>query len=474
LVKTAGEAKFLSDFTAAACEIALPRFNRSFATMSSLPAALSMAEWQALASRDAGEAAREVARRIRAILPDDQQRAVFATLTSQTEIANTFARVAGTIAPLAGVPYVLKDLFFTAGQPLLAGSRFPTGVLPIKPRDSKLPHSLRGMGSVLVAKTHLHEFAYGLTGENPHYGDCQHPRFPDRTSGGSSSGSAVAVAAGVVPLGVGTDTGGSIRVPAAFCGLYGLRLSPKDTFIEDAFPLAPSFDTAGWFTRLPADMQLVNRFIVGKPVAATRELRGCFLDFGALGLPAEAEVSTAFLRAARTFAPAADAATAGPLVRAFEGCAEAYSILQSTEAFAVHEAWLDRHRELYGADVWARIDRGRRWTPAQLASAHATWQAVRAIWQSYFLTFDFLILPATPFPALAKADCTLENRNRLLQLNTPASLGGLPVLTVPVTLPSGLSTGLQIVVNSPLSPVVDWVLRRAIAEKPAGSAPPHV
>jgi aspartyl-tRNA(Asn)/glutamyl-tRNA(Gln) amidotransferase subunit A len=429
--------------------------------MSSIFSAISMAEWQALAAGDPASAAREIARRLRSILPEEQQRAAFAALTPQAEMAATFARVAGTIAPLAGVPYVLKDLFFTAGQPMNAGSNFPPGILPIRPRDSKLPHSLRGLGTILAAKTHLHEFAFGLTGENPHHGDCEHPRFPGRTSGGSSSGSAAAVAAGIVPLAIGTDTGGSIRVPAAFCGLYGLRLTPKDTYIEDAFPLAPSFDTAGWFTRNPADLQLVNRYLLGKPPVIEREPRGTYLDFAALGQTADAAVVTALKNAAEKYALAADAHAGSALAHAFKDAAEAYSVLQSTEAYGVHAEWLDSHRSLYGDVVWARLDRGRRWSPAQLDAANKKWEAVRAAWQSYFLTHDFLVMPATPFPALTKADCTQENRNRLLALTTPASLGGLAVLSIPVTLPDGMSSGLQIITPSPQSPAIIWALKRS-------------
>ncbi len=431
--------------------------------MSSLFSAISMAEWQALAASDHASAAREIARRLRSMLSAEQQRAVFAALTSQAEIAATFARVAGTIAPLAGVPYVLKDLFFTAGQPMNAGANFPPGLLPIRPRDSKLPHSLRGLGAVLAAKTHLHEFAYGLTGENAHHGDCEHPLHPGRTSGGSSSGSAAAVAAGIVPLGIGTDTGGSIRVPAAFCGLYGLRLTPKDTYIEDAFPLAPSFDTAGWFTRNSADLQLVNRYLLGKPPVIERDPRGAVLDFAALGQPADAAVATCFTQAASNYASAADVDTRSALTQAFHGATEAYSVLQSKEAFEVHAGWLDTHRALYSDVVWQRIDRGRRWSAAQLDAAQKKWDQVRDVWRAFFRSHDFLVMPATPFPALAKADCTQENRNRLLDLTTPASLGGLAVLTLPIRLPDGLSSGLQIITESPQSPAISWALKRSVS-----------
>src|SRR6185369_1714215 len=102
---------------------------------------------------------------------------------------------------------------------------------------------------------------------------------------------------------------------------------------------------------------------------------------------------------------------------------------------------------------------GRRWSNEQQTAAKIRHTIVRNVWASFFLTYDFLIMPVTPFPALTKADCTQENRDRLLALNTPASLGGLPVLTIPVKLPDGLSSAVQVIVNDPLSPVIPWILK---------------
>jgi len=422
---------------------------------------MTFAEWQALAARSPAGAAREVMRRTQESLSPAQHRAVFASAASEIELTAAFERVADTIAPLGGVPHVLKDLFYTAGQQVQAGSGFPQGVFPIRSRDSKLPHMLRGYGSVQVGKTQLHEFAYGLTGENAHFGDCEHPRFPGRTSGGSSSGSAAAVAAGIVPLGIGTDTGGSIRVPAAFCGLFGFRGTPMSVLIEDAFPLAPSFDTAGWFTRFPEDLMTAHRYFIGKCISLQRDLHGCFLPFSVLGQAADTEVALETNRLGTAFAPVADKDTAGQLCRAFEGSAQAYTVLQSLEAYRVHEAWLDVYRNCYDPAVWARIDRGRHWSDVEIQAAQVKMAGLRVVWQSFFTTYDFLVLPATPFPALTKAELTPENRNRLLALTTPASLGGLPVLSVPVALPSGLTTGLQIIFTNPLGPVMPWILKRS-------------
>ena len=148
---------------------------------------------------------------------------MFAWEASESDLARSLA-----VAPagaLAGVPYLLKDLFAVGGVPTRAGASFTPSPLCAPKADGRMVQSLKAAGAALAGKTHLHEFAYGLTGENAHYGDVEHPAHPDRTSGGSSSGSAAAVAAGIVPFAIGTDTGGSVRVPAAFCGLYGLRLT---------------------------------------------------------------------------------------------------------------------------------------------------------------------------------------------------------------------------------------------------------
>ncbi|MDR2676406.1 MAG: amidase [Opitutaceae bacterium] len=372
---------------------------------------------------------------------------------------------AGAPLPLAGAPYVLKDLFHAAGHPLLAGSGFPAEILaaahapPPPGRGTGIVRALDEAGAVLAAKTHLHEFAYGITGENPFHGDCAHPCFPRRVSGGSSSGTAVAVASGLVPFGIGTDTGGSIRVPAAFCGLHGLRLGAGHPWMSGAFPLAPGFDTPGWLTRTASDMLAVNRALLGAPAAAAaRPPRGCFLDLAALGLALDAATAGAVREAARRLAPPADRATRDQFAGAFRGALEAYSILQSTEAFAVHAAWLDRHRGYYSAAVWALIDRGRHWTRAQRAAARRRRATIRALFREYFRGRDFLVMPATPFPALTKSCCTPENRNRLLTLNAPASLAGLPVLALPVALGGGLSAGLQFIVPDTGAPAIPWAL----------------
>jgi aspartyl-tRNA(Asn)/glutamyl-tRNA(Gln) amidotransferase subunit A len=411
---------------------------------------MTFGDWQQLSP---GDAAREVRRRAGSLSPA-QQRAVLALLPDEAALAAAFA-AAPPGSPLRGIPFLLKDLFDVVGLPTFAGSSFLPEVRPTPAQDSRIVRDLRAAGAVLAGKTQTFEFAWGLTGENAHYGDCERPGFPGLTSGGSSSGSAAAVAAGIVPLAIGTDTGGSIRVPAAFCGLFGYRGIPHEAWISDAVPLAPSFDTAGWLTGNAGDMRAALSALVGLRTAE-RAPRGCYLEMPGV----DADVSAACLGVAADFAPLADGATRAELLGKFAAAAEVYGVLAGIESWKVHRKWVERHRARYGPLVQERVDLARAISRAQVAAVEPSFEALRLTWAAFFLTYDFLVMPASPFPALAKADCTLANRLRMLGLTAPVSLAGLPVLTIPVPLASGLSGGLQIIVNHPQSPVLPWALAR--------------
>lgn len=415
---------------------------------------MTFTDWQQLAPE---AAAREVHTRAHARLSDAQRRAVFALLRPERELTEAFARAQeGAPSLLRGVPWVAKDLFDVAGWPTYAGSTFLPEVRGMPTHDSHSVAAIHRTGAVLAGKTHLHEFAYGITGENPHYGDCERPGFPGRTTGGSSSGSAAAVAAGIVPLALGSDTGGSVRVPAAFCGLYGYRLTPRDSWIADAFPLAPSFDTAGWFTATAADLHAANTALLGAIATPTRTPRGCYLPMPAT----DNEVSEACREAAERFAPRADAVTSEMLQHGFAPALESYHTTVALEAWETHRGWAERYRERYDPVVWPRLNRAHSLTAEQIGAAERGRASVIATWQEFFQSYDFLVLPATPCAALTKAACTLENRNRVITLTAPASIGGLPVLTIPLSLPGGLTTGLQIIVREPASGIVPWALAR--------------
>ena len=410
---------------------------------------MTFADWQSLTP---AAAAREMHERVRSRLTPPQQRAAIAQLIPEPELASRLGDVPAN-TPLARIPYFAKDLFDAAGVPTFAGTTFLPQVRPSRAEDGAFIKAMRHAGAVLAGKTHMHEFAYGITGENPHYGDVDRPGFPGRTTGGSSSGSAAVVAAGIVPLALGSDTGGSVRVPAAFCGLFGFRLTPRDPWISDGVALAPSYDTAGWFTRNAGDMRTAIKALVGLG-ESQRTPRGCYIEMPGV----DPEVATACAAAAQRFAAPAEPAVRDELLRAFERSVDTYNTTVALEAWEVHCGWAERFREHYSAAVWQRLTRAQSVTPAQVEAADLHTVTLRTAWTKFFLTYDFLVLPASPSAALTQAEFTLENRMRVLALTAPASIAGLPILTVPVSLPSGLTTGLQIIVNSPVSPVVNWAL----------------
>lgn len=358
--------------------------------------------------------------------------------------------------PLHGVPFAVKDLFALGGTRTGAGGTLSA---PIRNRDGSLVSELRKLGALPLAKTHLHEFAYGLTGQNPHFGDVAHPLFPDRTTGGSSSGSAAAVAAGIVPFALGTDTAGSLRVPAAYCGLYGWRDHSRNSWIRDAFPLSPQFDTAGWLTQSAADIGLLLKSLRGPLKEPITTPRGCYLPAAALDIETDVETEHLLGRAAAVFTSETLNA-ASEFAQNCLGVSQTYAVLQSTEAYAIHQNSLDLHREKYGTAVWHRIDRGRHWTARQIDTAALHALKIRSSYENTFSQYDFLVTPVTVEPAPRHDNHSNKTRDALIQLNTHVSIAGKPALAVPVPLASGLSLGLQVVFPSSTSPAIKWVLNR--------------
>lgn len=398
------------------------------------------AEWQALAATP-DKAARTLHETIES-WPESVRRAVLADLRPERTLAGNFA--ASSLAddsPLRGVPVMIKDLFDEAAVVTRAGSTFLPEVRPAPVADGALVRALREAGAVIAGRTHLNEFAYGLEGQNPHYGDVPHPLWPDRLSGGSSSGSAFAVAAGWVPVAFGTDTGGSVRVPAAFTGSYGARLSPNIYTFDGCFPLSPSYDTAGWFARRPEDLRAVLNLL-----APSQQTLGS--GRGIWVCPAAARVEPIVLTGARALAGVLGAGDDASVQDAFsdvlDGAETAYSVLQSTEALQVHHEWLDRYRDRYDPLTWQRIDRARRWTPDQLADAAQRRDRLLDLVAATFVEYDFIAMPATPAAAPTKAGHDDNFRIRSLRLTCLGSLARTPALSIPYSLPNGATSGLQI------------------------------
>lgn len=164
--------------------------------------------------------------------------------------------------PLAGVTLAVKDLFDVAGLPTGAGSPEWLATHPVPNESAAAVSRLLDAGAHIVGKTHTDELAWSLNGENAHYGTPQNPNAPGRIPGGSSSGSAAAVAGSLVQIALGSDTGGSVRLPASYCGIYGIRPTHGRIDLRGVVPLAPSYDTVGWFARDPMLLSTVGKVLL--------------------------------------------------------------------------------------------------------------------------------------------------------------------------------------------------------------------
>ena len=367
--------------------------------------------------------------------------------------------------PLAGVPIAVKDLVDVAGAPTTAGGhpRFTR-----HPReDAPLVARIRSAGGIIVGKTNLHEFAYGVTNVNRHHGATRNPWALDRIPGGSSGGSAAAVAAGLCAVAVGTDTGGSVRIPAALCGVVGLKPTLGAVPLEGVFPLGWSLDHAGSIARSVEDAALLHRVMADPPQRRGRA------DAGGI----RAATTDGALAGIRVGIPRPyfweelDPEVRGPADRALEvlrslGAAvheteirwaaltgAASAIILAVEAVSVHAQGLATHPEAFADEVRVRLDRGFFVPGAALLRAQRARELLTRTFEQAFESADVLIMPTTPAAAAtiaAAEQAAAGNAPSLSQtytrLTNPFNVTGQPAISVPCGLtPGGLPVGLQIV-----------------------------
>lgn len=349
--------------------------------------------------------------------------------------------------PLAGLNFAVKDLYDVAGLPTGAGN--PAWLSTHGPAEETAPPvtQLLDAGALLNGKTQTDELAFSLMGVNVHYGAPLNPRAPDRITGGSSSGSASAVAQGLADIALGTDTGGSVRIPASFCGLYGIRPTHGSISTHGLVPLAPAFDVVGWFARDPEPFRKTGDVLV-PPAAASAPPRQLLID-EACWRAAEPETRDALKPAFDRLQELVEAARGVSLAPdGFSAWRETFRIIQGFEAWTAHGDWIKNVQPNFGPGVRERFALAATVTAEDAARARQDRAAIVAMLHGLLGRDTVLCLPTSPAPAPLRKSTNAEVesvRIRLLEFTAIAGLGGLPQVSIPVADVDGAPVGLSVV-----------------------------
>ena len=353
--------------------------------------------------------------------------------------------------PLSGTTFVVKDTFDVAGQITGCGNPDWARTHPPAGQHATAVARLLAAGACLVGKTHMDELAYGLNGENHHYGTPINPRADGRIPGGSSSGSAVAVAGGLSDFSLGTDTGGSVRIPASYCGLYGIRPTHGRVAAEGCVPLAPSFDTVGWFARDPMILKTVGDVLLDPCPPFPVHVTGLVVIPEAQALVDDdvaERFRTAVRRVAATFDPPRSQSVADDPDELL-ACADRFRVLQGIEVCQVHGEWIRTSNPEFGPGVGDRFRWAASLTQKDVAAAAPTRARISERLHALLEGGHVALMPTTPTvaPPLRLSGQSLRNlRRRILALSCLAGFAGLPQVSLPLpdpadgtTLPVGLS-----------------------------------
>lgn len=362
-----------------------------------------------------------------------------------------------------GIPLAVKDLFDTAGLRTTYGSILFADHVP--ERTAEAVARLEAAGYVNVGKTNLHEFAYGVTSYNPHFGEVANPLAPDRTAGGSSAGSAAALAAGLADAALGSDSGGSIRIPAACCGVVGFKPSRGLVPLEGCFPLAPSFDHAGPMGR---DVRTCGRMLAALAPSFARAELGALeeIEVGVAWLElAEPLVRERVQAAAELFPRRRDLAFPFP---------DAVGAVFMREAADSHRGLFPEHADAYGDNVRAKLELCLAVTDAELEAGLRRLKEYRERAAEAVEGIDLLVTPTLAFVAPPAVKDDLEIRDAVIRFTYPFNALGWPALALPCgAAEHGLPASVQLVAPAGEDARVisaGALLERALAARLRGNA----
>jgi amidase len=343
------------------------------------------------------------------------------------------------IGALAGLTAAVKDVFDIAGERTGAGS--PEWLAAVQPAvvTADAVQQVLHAGASVIGKTVCDEFLYSISGANAHYGTPVNPRAPERLPGGSSSGSAAATAGGACDFALGTDTGGSVRVPAAFCGVFGIRTSHGRVSVRGVVPMAPSFDSVGWFAPSAGVLRRVGTALLGaggitagvdRLVVVTD-----LLDAADPDVQAAVGRWVSRVRAAGARTEAADLAQGG-----IDEWVECFRVIQGFETWQTFGAWITAYAPRLGPGIKERLQYASTVTQADAAQAENRLLALRARLDDVVTPGVVVLMPTVPCPAPrldASADELQQFRSRTMRFTCVAGLGGLPQVSLPIGLAGG-------------------------------------
>ncbi len=350
--------------------------------------------------------------------------------------------------PLAGLTVAVKDMYDIAGERTGGGNPDWLASQPPAAKTAAAVRSLLDAGATVVGKTICDEFFYSIAGVNAHYGTPANLRAPGRLPGGSSSGSAAATAAGACDIGLGSDTGGSVRVPASFCGVYGIRTTHGRVDAAGAMEMAPSFDTIGWFSASPGAFRSAGRALldgggrIEAPVASLIVADDAFTEADA---PVAAMLRQALSRMAGDL-PKARHDRVAP--EGLDPWRETVRVLQAFEIWQAYGRFVEEKRPRFGPGVAERMQAAAGITSAQADDARAALATARTRLRALVSPGTVLALPSAPCIA-PRTDSSAEElesfRIRTMRITCIAGLGGLPQVSIPAGTVSGCPAGLSLV-----------------------------